>query len=144
MNTFRTSQIPLWVNVMQAVLILIMAVQVIEYFFGHDGLVEAGINVTGDPSLNLVYEMGARLFAMVIISAFVMTTQNPMHYVVVLIMNVARESMEGIIDPLWPVADAPASPAVDFAIHVVIVAIELAALVTVWKISRQDEATRTS
>ncbi len=124
---------------MQAVLILIMAVQVFEHFVGHDALINAGLSVEGDPQLNLVYEMGSRLGVMVVASVFVMITQNPLQYLVVLLMNVIRESSEGIIDPLFPVADAPASPAVDFGIHVVIVAIEVAALVTVWRISKRHE-----
>lgn len=125
---------------MQAVLILIMVQQVFENFFDHDALVSAGFTVDGDPSLNLIYEMGSRLLVMVIISIFVMVTQNPKQYLVVLIMNVAREGMEMFIDPLYPVADAPATPLVDFLIHVVIVAIEIAALVTVWKIVKKDGA----
>ncbi len=131
-------RIPLWVNIMQAVLILIMAMQVFEYFFGHDGLVSAGLAVEGDPQLNLIYEMGSRLGVIVIASVFVMITQNPMQYLVVLIMNVFREGTEMIIDPLWPVADAPFSPTADFIIHVVIVAIEIAALLTVLKIVKQE------
>lgn len=137
--TERTkSRIPLWVNIMQAVLILIMAVQVFEYYFDHDALVAAGLQVEGDPSLNLIYEMGARLGVMVIAAVYVMITQDPKQYLVVLIMNVFREAQEMIIDPLYPVADAQASPLVDFLIHVVIVVIEIAALVTVYKIVRQD------
>ena len=132
------SQIPLWVNIMQAVLILIMAVQVFENYINHDALVAAGLSVEGDPQLNLIYEMGARLAVMVVASIFVMITQNPLQYIVVLLMNVVREAQEGIIDPLWPVADAQAGPMADFIIHVIIVAIEIAALVTVVKISRQD------
>lgn len=139
-----TSPIPRWVNAMQAILILIMAVQVYEHFFDHDALTAAGFTVDGDPSLNLIYEMGARLAVMVIASIFVMITQNPLQYLVVLIMNVARESMEGIIDPLYPVADAQASPTVDFVIHVVIVAIEVAALVAVLRIVRRDVGTDTT
>lgn len=142
MKLTQKTQIPLWVNVMQAILILIMAVQVIEYFFDHDGLVSAGITVVGDPSLNLIYEMGARLGVIVIGSLFVMITQDPKQYLVVLVMNVFREGQEMFIDPLYPVADAPFSPTADFLIHVVIVAIEIAALVTVIKIVRQqDQAT---
>jgi len=133
--------IPLWVNVMQAVLILIMAVQVFENYFDHDALISAGItNVEGDPNLNFIYEMGARLFVMVVASVYVMITQDPRQYLVVLIMNVAREAQEGIIDPLWPVADAPSSPLVDFLIHVVIVAIEVAALVTVYRLVKREKA----
>lgn len=138
MSEKAKSQIPLWVNVLQAVLILIMAVQVFEYFFGHDGLAAAGIAVEGDPQLNLIYEMGSRLGVIVAASIFVMITQDPKQYLVVLFMNVIRESAEGVIDPLYPVADAPFSPGVDVAMHVVIVAIEIAAFVAVWKIVKRE------
>lgn len=139
MNQQPKGRIPLWVNLMQGVLVLIMVVQVYEHFFNHDALVAAGWVTEGDPALNLIYEMGARLAVMVVASVFVMVTQNPRQYLVVLIMNVVRESLEGVIDPLYPVADAPASPAVDFGIHVVIVAIEVAALITVASIVRRED-----
>ncbi len=138
MNGMSKSRIPLWVNIMQAILILIMVVQVFEYFLDHDSLRAAGILIDGDPSLNLVCEMGARLGVIVIASVFVMVTQDPKQYLVVLLMNVAREGQEMIIDPLYPVADAPASPAVDFAIHVVIVVVEIVALVTVLRLVRRE------
>lgn len=138
-TSWKNSQIPLWVNIMQGILILIMLVQVVEYFFGHGGLEAAGLGVAGDPQLNLIYEMGSRLFVIAIASIFVMITQNPLQYLVVLIMNVFREGMEMIIDPLWPVADAPATPIVDFGIHVVIVVIEIAALLAVLKVIKQQD-----
>jgi hypothetical protein len=132
--------IPLWVNLMQGALILIMAAQVVELFFDHDALAEAGLSTKGEPSLNLLYTTGARLTVMIIISAFVMVTQNAAQFLVVLIMNVAREGFETIIDPLYPMANAPAPPIVDLAIHVVIVSIELAALITVARIHRREVA----
>lgn len=131
-------RIPLWVNIMQMVLILIMAMQVFEHFFDLDAMAAAGFAVETDAQLNLNYEMGSRLGAMIVVSIFVMITQNPLQYLVVLIMNVFRESTEMIIDPLYPVANADFSPTTDVLIHVVIVAIELAALITVAKIVKQD------
>ncbi len=95
--------------------------------------------VEGDTQLNLIYEMGSRLGVIVAASVFVMITQNPRQYLVVVFMNVVREGTEVFVDPLWPVADTPFSPTADFLIHVVIVAIEVAALVTVWKIIRQAD-----
>ncbi len=136
MNKVNTSdsKIPLWVNIMQAILILIMLGQVYMYFFNHQMMTDSGIQVDSIPMLNLVYEMGARTLVMALISIYVMITQNPFQYLVVLIMNVIRESLEMIIDPLYPVLNAPASPTVDFWIHVVIVAIEILALITVYRI----------
>ncbi|MEM8923610.1 MAG: hypothetical protein AAGD35_08895 [Actinomycetota bacterium] len=134
------TRIPLWVNLMQIVLVVIMLTQVYENWFDHDALVAAGIETQGVPNLNFIYEMGSRLLTMVAAAVFVLITQNPRQYLVVLIMNVVREAQEGIIDPLWPVADAPATPLVDFLVHVVIVAVELAALIVVWRIARREDA----
>ena len=137
-------RIPIWVNIMQGVLIMIMVVQVYEHFFDHSAITAAGWETEGDPALNLIYEMGARLAVMVVASVFVMITQNPAQYLVVLIMNVVRESLEGVIDPLYPVADAPASPMTDFLIHVVIVVIEVAALITVARIVKRERESTTT
>lgn len=130
-------KIPLWVNIMQIVLILIMLAQVYMYFFNHQMMEATGVKVNGSPMLNLVYEMGARTFVMVVASVYVLLTQNTKQYLVVLLMNVVREALEMVIDPMYPVLNAPASPSVDFWIHVVIVAIELFALYTVYKIAKK-------
>ncbi len=135
LNNFK---IPLWVNIVQAILIAIMLSQVYMFFFNHQALVDSGIGVEGVPTLNLIYEMGARTLVMALASIFVMITQNPKQYLVVLLMNVLREGQEMIIDPLYPLLNAPSSPTVDFWIHVVIVAIEVWALVSVYKISRKE------
>ncbi len=138
MDRHDDRRIPLWVNIMQGGLIAIMAVQVYEHFFDHEAIASMGWATDGDASLNLIYEMGARLVVMIVASLLVMISQDPRQYLVVLVMNVVREAQEGVIDPLWPVADAPAGPLVDFVIHVIIVAIELAALVTVARIAMRD------
>ena len=134
----NSKKIPLWVNIMQAILILIMLGQVYMYFFNHQMMADSGVNVDSVPMLNLVYEMGARTLVMALASIYVIITQNPYQYLVVLIMNVIRESLEMIIDPLYPVLNAPASPAVDFWIHVVIVAVEIWALITVYRIIKKS------
>ncbi len=130
------SKIPLWVNIMQAILILIMLGQVYMYFFDHQMMLDSGVRVEGAPMLNLVYEMGARTLVMALASIFVMITQDPKQYLVVLFMNIIREGQETIIDPLFPILNAPTTPTVDFGIHVVILVIELIAFITVWKITR--------
>lgn len=139
MNKKVRTKIPLWVNIMQALLILIMIGQVYMYFFNHEMLSETGVIAEGSPMLNLVYEMGARTLVMVVASIYVMFTQNPIQYLVVLLMNVAREGLETIIDPLYPILNAPATPLVDFWIHVVIVVIEVLALFTVYKIVKNND-----
>ncbi len=131
------TKIPLWVNIMQGILILIMLGQVYMYFFNHEMMLDSGIQVEGNPMLNLVYEMGARTLVMAIVSIYVMITQNPKQFLVVLLMNIIREGQEMIIDPLYPVLNAPASPTADFWIHVVIVVIEILAFVAVYKIAKK-------
>ncbi len=133
----KNKQIPIWVNILQAILILIMLAQVYMYFFNHQMMVDSGIPIEGVPTLNLIYEMGARTLVMAIASIFVLFTQDPKQFIVVLLMNIFREGQEMIIDPLFPLLNAPASPTVDFWIHVVIVVIEIWAFITVLKISRQ-------
>ncbi len=66
---------------------------------------------------------------------------GPAQYVVVMFMSALREAREGIIDPLYPVADSPTSPTVDFVIHVLIVTAEVAALVVVYRLAKQQNAT---
>ena len=132
------SQIPIWVNIVQAILILIMLGQVYMYFFNHQMMADTGISVEGIPMLNLVYEMGARTLVMVVASIYVMITQDPKQFLVVLLMNIIREGQEMIIDPLYPILNAPATPMVDFWTHVVIVAIEILAFVTVFRITKKN------
>ncbi|MFD1553392.1 hypothetical protein [Putridiphycobacter roseus] len=134
----KNSKIPIWVNIMQVILTLIMLGQVYMYFFNHQMMVDAGMAVEGVPTLNLIYEMGARTLVMAIAAIYVLITQDPKQFLVVLFMNVFREGFETIIDPLFPLINAPASPMVDFWTHIVIVAVEVWALITVLKITRKS------
>lgn len=137
MSKSKSLKIPLWVNILQVILILIMLQQVYMFFFNHQLLIDAGIQVEGVPTLNLIYEMGARTFVMVLASLYVIATQNPKQYLVVLLMNIFRESQEMVIDPMFPLSNAPATPTVDFWIHVVIVAIEIWAFIVVYRIANK-------
>ncbi len=134
MSQNSKKKIPLWVNIVQVILVLIMLAQVYMYFFNHQMMTDTGVTVEGAPMLNLVYEMGARTLVMVIASIYVLITQNPKQYLVVLLMNIVREGQEMIIDPLFPVSNAPVSPTADFWIHVVIVAIEIWAFIAVFRL----------
>lgn len=107
------------------------------YFFNHQMMADTGVAVESVPMLNLVYEMGARTFVMVIASIYVLITQDPKQFLVVLLMNIVSEGQEMIIDPLYPILNAPASPTADFWIHVVIVAIEIWAFVTVFRLTKK-------
>ncbi len=141
LSRIKASPIPLWVNVLLALLVGLMAIQVFWNYFDNQVLLDSGITIQGDPDQNVIYTTAGRLVAMIAASVFVLVTQNAAQYVVVLFMSVIREAQEMFIDPLYPMADAPTSPAVDFAIHVVIVAAELAALVVVYRIAREQQRT---
>ena len=132
------SRIPLWVNIMQAILVLIMLGQVYMYFLNHQMMVSTGVLVESTPMKNLVYEMGARTLVMVIASIYVMITQNSKQFLVVLLMNIFREGQEMIIDPLYPILNAPVSPIADFWIHIVIVVIEILAFIVVFKSTKKQ------
>ena len=49
MQEFLKSDIPIWVNVLQVLLTLIMLGQVYMYFFDHDLLAATGVTVNGTP-----------------------------------------------------------------------------------------------
>jgi len=130
MSKISKSKIPRWVNIVQVLLTLIMLGQVYMYFFNHQMMADTGVSVDGAPMLNLVYEMGARTLVMAIASIYVLITQDPKQFLVVLLMNIFREGQEMIIDPLYPVLNAP-------AFHVVIVVIEILAFIAVYRLTKK-------
>ena len=124
-------------NVFLMFIMLFMAVQVVWNYFDHQYLLDAGITIEGDPDKNVLYTTAGRLVAMIGASIFVLITQNPAQHAVVWFMSFLREGQEMFIDPLFPYANSPISPVADFVVHVVIIAIEIAAFVTVIRITRQ-------
>jgi len=116
-----------------------MLAQVIMYFFNPQAMADSGTPVDSVPMKNLVYEMGARTLTMAIAAIFVLITQNSKQFLVVLLMNIFREGQETIIDPLFPLANAAATPMADFWAHVVIVVIEIWAFIAVLRIVRQED-----
>ncbi len=134
---FKNSKIPIWVNVVQGLLTLIMLQQVFMFTFDHQAVNASGISIDGIPNQNLLYEFASRTMVMAAASIFVLATQNPRYFLIVLLMNIFRESFETIIDPLFPLANAPMTPKADLIAHLVIVVIEVWAFVTVLKIVRR-------
>ncbi|MBI60635.1 hypothetical protein CL657_05425 [bacterium] len=116
-----------------------MVQQAFLFTFDHQSVLASGITLSGIPDLNLFYEFASRTFVMAIISLFAIITQNPHYFLVVLLTNILREGFETIIDPLFPLANAPMSPTGDFILYVVIVLIEIWAFVTILKIVRKLE-----
>jgi hypothetical protein len=134
----KNSPIPLWVNIFMLVLIAFMGIQVYWFYLDHASLAEAGISIEATPDLNVLYTTASRLLTMIAATVFVVVTQNPKQYLVVLFMNVLREGQEMFIDPFFPYANSPASPTMDFGIHAAIVALEIAAFIAVWKASKRQ------
>ena len=139
MNT----KIPIWINVLQVLLTLVMLQQTYMFYLNHQAVADSGILIEGIPNLNLLYEFAGRTATMALVSIFVLISQNPRYFVVVLLMNLLREGQETIINPLFPLANAPMAPSGDFALHVLIVAIELWAFIAMLRIVRQLDETET-
>ena len=133
----KNTKIPLWVNILQVLLTLIMLQQVFMFTFDHQAVNASGISIDGIPNQNLLYEFASRTMVMAAASIFVLATQNPRYFLIVLLMNIFRESFETIIDPLFPLANSPMTPKADLIAHLVIVVIEVWAFVTVLKIVRR-------
>ena len=140
LTRIKNSPIPAWINVLLVILIAFMAIQVYWNYVDNETLLEFGITIQGDPDQNVIYTTAARLVAMTAASVLVLVTQNPAQYTVVMFMSALREAQEGVIDPLYPMAGSPFSPTADFLVHVVIVAAEVAALVVVYRLARQEDA----
>ena len=134
---FKNSPIPIWVNIFLLILVLFMSIQVYWFYFNHQSLIDAGITIEGVPNLNIIYTTAGRLVAMIAASVFVLITQNPHQYLVVLFMSIFREGQETIIDPLFPYANA-APPMADFVIHLVIVALEIWAFIIVYRKTKKE------
>ena len=134
---FKNSKIPLGVNILVMILILIMAMQVFWFYFNHQFLLDAGITIQGVPDLNILYTTGGRLVAMIIISVFVLVTQNPNQFLIVLLLSIFREGQESFIDPMFPYDNA-GPVAVDIGMHIVIVALEIWAFIVVYRIAKKE------
>lgn len=139
---FKNSRIPLWINIFLILLVLIMAMQVYWFYFNHQSLVDAGITTEGIPNLNIIYTTAGRLVAMIAVSIFVLVTQNPNQYLIVLFMSIFREGQESFIDPLFPYANA-GPLVVDIGMHAVIVALEIWAFITVYRIAKKENKAAT-
>lgn len=129
----KNSPIPFWVNLFLLVIVFFMAIQVYWFYFDHQFLQEAGIAVDGAQNLNILFTTAGRLVAMIAATVFVLITQNPNQYLVVLLMCIFREGQEMFIDPLFPYANSPTSPMTDLIMHIIIVTLEVTAFVVVFR-----------
>ena len=106
-DQIKTSSIPIWINVLQVLLTLIVIQQTFQFYFDLDAVLASGIEITSIPDKNLVYEFAGRTGTMAIISILIMLSQDVKLFIIMFVMNIFREGQETIIDPLYPLANAP-------------------------------------
>lgn len=104
------TKIPLWINIIQGILILIMLSQVYLFYVDHTAVLASGITIQSVSDYNLVYEFAGRTATMAIVSICIMFSQDVKLFIAMFLMNLLREIQETIIDPLFPLANAPVSP----------------------------------
>ena len=127
-NHFKTSPIPTWINIVQILLTMIVIQQTYQFYFDIDAVSASGITTEGIPNKNLIYEFASRTGTMAVISILIMLSQDVKLFIIMFVMNVFREGQETIIDPLYPLTNAPVDPTTDLILHIIIVAIEIMAL----------------
>ena len=127
-NHFKTSPIPTWINIVQILLTMIIIQQTYQFYFEIDAVFGIRDYNKGIPNKNLIYEFAGRTGTMAVISILIMLSQDVKLFIIMFFMNVFREGQETIIDPLYPLANAPVDPTTDLILHVIIVAIEIMAL----------------
>jgi hypothetical protein len=138
-DQIKTSSIPIWINVLQVLLTLIVIQQTFQFYFDLDAVLASGIEVTSIPDKNLVFEFAGRTGTMAIISILIMLSQDVKLFIIMFVMNIFREGQETIIDPLYPLANAPVSPTTDLILHIIIVSIEVIALLKLIAIYRSKK-----
>ncbi len=137
-STPSALRIPRWITVVQGVLVLIMLSQVYLFFVDHEAVRASGITIETVADHNLAYEFGARTLTMALVSIAVMVWQRVEPFLALFLMNVLREGQETIIDPLYPLANAPVSPVWDIVTHLVIVGIEVWAFIRLYQIMQRQ------
>ena len=101
-DQMKTSPIPIWINVLQVLLTLIVIQQTLQFYFDLDAVLAYGIEVTSIPDKNLIYEFAGRTGTMAIVSVLIMLSQDVKLFIIMFVMNIFREGQETIIDPLYP------------------------------------------
>ena len=129
-------KIPLWINSLQVLLIMIMLSQVYLFYIDIESVIASGVTINTVSDYNLIYEFAARTATMAIVSIIILFSQDIKLFLLMFILNILREGQETIIDPLFPLINAPISPMWDLILHVIIVIIEIIALLQLYKLSQ--------
>ena len=136
---FKTSNIPIWINILQVLLLLILIQQTYQFYFDIPAVLASGIQIEGIPNKNLIYEFAGRTGTMAIVSILILLSQDVKLFIIMFVMNVLREGQETIIDPMYPLVNAPVTPTIDLVMHIIIVAIEIGALAQLIKIYKSQK-----
>ena len=136
---FKTSNIPIWINILQVLLLLILIQQTYQFYFDIPAVLASGIQIEGIPNKNLIYEFAGRTGTMAIVSILILLSQDVKLFIIMFVMNVFREGQETIIDPMYPLVNAPVTPTIDLVMHIIIVAIEIGALAQLIKIYKSQK-----
>ena len=136
---FKTSNIPIWINILQVLLLLILIQQTYQFYFDIPAVLASGIQIEGIPNKNLIYEFAGRTGTMAIVSILILLSQDVKLFIIMFVMNVFREGQETIIDPMYPLINAPVTPTIDLVMHIIIVAIEIGALAQLIKIYKSQK-----
>ena len=138
-KNFKMSNIPIWINILQVLLLLILIQQTYQFYFDIDAVLASGIQTEGIPNKNLIYEFAGRTGTMAIVSILILLSQDVKLFIIMFVMNVFREGQETIIDPMYPLVNAPVTPTIDLVMHIIIVAIEIGALAQLIKIYKSQK-----
>ena len=138
-KNLKTSNIPIWINILQVLLLLILIQQTYQFYFDIDAVLASGIQIEGIPNKNLIYEFAGRTGTMAIVSILILLSQDVKLFIIMFVMNVFREGQETIIDPMYPLVNAPVTPTIDLVMHIIIVAIEIGALAQLIKIYKSQK-----
>ena len=96
-DQIKTSSIPIWINVLQVLLTLIVIQQTIQFYFDLDAVLASGIEVTSIPDKNLVYEFAGRTGTMAIISILIMLSQDVELFIIMFVMNILEKDKKRLL-----------------------------------------------
>ena len=131
------SKIPLWINVLQVVIILILSFQTFACYFKPE-MLYPGIRLDGIVDQQAMYVLAGRNAMMAIVAIVVLFSQDPKFYIVAFLMNFLRELQDMFIVAMNSPADSPIPPVANFFIFLLVFVVpEFIALQRLRKISKQ-------
>jgi len=123
------TNIPLWINLLQIVILIILSRQAFNCYFSSEKIYP---EITGTPARKVVYVLAGRNTVMVVISLLALVWQNPAFLCFAFLMHGLRESQDMFIIPL---TNPPGNGRVKifFVFLFVFVVPEILAVVTLYK-----------